>query len=153
MSQSQKRKKRVPKFLQAMRNRLQPMPGVSAHLTRETDLNLHKEVGHIIECATACDSHVVGIGGLVLFSTETGDAWMLDPLDELALCLMKNGDPQSFNIGETDRKFAVEWTGRYHIEGSHFAYVPYDTPTHARVIDGYPTDVIRRTIETLRANS
>ena len=90
---------------------------------------------------------------LVLFSTETRDAWMLDPDDEFALCLMKDGEPQPYEIGETDQRFAIQWTGHYRIEGALFTYIPNDTPTHARTIYGYPTEAIQRTIEGLRAGA
>ncbi len=44
----------------------------------------------------AADRHgrVVTVGQLVLFSTETGDAWLLDPSDQLAARLASDGDPE-----------------------------------------------------------
>jgi hypothetical protein len=35
----------------------------------------------------------VTVGPLVLFSTETGDAWLLDPADHLAARLARDGVP------------------------------------------------------------
>jgi hypothetical protein len=41
---------------------------------------LADEVRYIQQRAAARDSRIVSIGQLVLFSSESGDAWMLDPL-------------------------------------------------------------------------
>lgn len=41
------------------------------------------------------------LGPLLFFSTETGDAWVLDPADHLALCLARDGEPLPANIIET----------------------------------------------------
>ena len=66
---------------------------------------------------------------------------------------MRDGEAQPYQLGETDRKFAIQWQGRYHIAGGLFAYIANKTPANARVIGGYPTDQIRRTIERLRQAS
>ena len=45
---------------------------------------LADEVRYIQRQAAKLDSRVVSIGQLVLFSSESGDAWMLDPAEHLA---------------------------------------------------------------------
>ena len=50
-----------------------------------------REVDYIVERAARCDPRFVTLGQLLFFSTDTGDAWMLDPEDHLALCLAKAG--------------------------------------------------------------
>src|SRR5206468_11670813 len=117
-----KRKKhRPPKFLQAVLAGRSAEPSVSFKETVVSQASIHAEVAHIINSARSGITRVVGLGSLVLFSTQTGDAWMLDPDDEFALCLMKDGEPKPCEINETDTKFAIQWTGRYRIEGSLFA--------------------------------
>ena len=93
---------------------------------------------------------MIGFNKLVFFSTWTRDAWMLDWEDELAICLMKDGEEQPFELGETESRFVIRWQGHYHIEGGLFAYIDDKLPTRARVIDGYPTEVINQTIDRLR---
>ena len=61
---------------------------------------------------------VVTVGQLILFSTETGDAWLLDPTDRLAARLARDGEGEPIHIEETDTTFAIGWTGRYRIEGA-----------------------------------
>ncbi len=118
-------------------------------LSRE-ETNLQKEVDYIVKRARAGDSRVVGFGQLVFFSTDTRDAWMLDWEDELAICLMRDGVALPYELGETDRRFAIRWQGRYRIDGQLFSYIDNETPTNARTIGGYPTDVILTTVERLR---
>ena len=55
--------------------------------------------------------------GLVFFSTATGDAWLLDADDSLALCLAVEGKRQPVKIDETPEQFAIEWEGTFEIDG------------------------------------
>jgi hypothetical protein len=81
----------------------------------QEQIKLHKEIEYIIKRAEECDSRVVSIGPLILFSTQTSDAWVLDPQDELALCLLKDGARQHFSILETTTNFSIEWQAKYEI--------------------------------------
>src|SRR5580693_5668017 len=47
------------------------------------------------------DGRIVTVGQLVLFSTETGDAWLLDPADRLAARLARDGENEPIHIEET----------------------------------------------------
>ena len=85
------------------------------------------------------DSRIVTIGQLVLFSTQTGDAWLLDPADRLALRLAKDGSNEAIHIEETDTTFAIAWKGRYRLEGPAFIYSDRDTGRTTSIL-GYPTD-------------
>ena len=53
-------------------------------------------------------------------STETGDAWMLDPSDQLAARLARDGDPEPIDFEETDTNLAIGWKGNYRIDGRAF---------------------------------
>ena len=50
-----------------------------------------REVDYIVARAAESDARVVTLGRLVFFSTQTGDAWLLDPEDHLALRLANDG--------------------------------------------------------------
>jgi len=100
---------------------------------------LADEVRYIQRRAAEHDGRVVTIGQLTLFSTETGDAWIIDRDDHLALRLACQGDPEPFHIEETDTSFAIDWKGHYHIEGEAFIYADRDTGRTTTVL-GYPTD-------------
>ena len=81
---------------------------------------LADEVHYIQRRAAGHDGRVVTISQLFLFSTETGDAWLLDPADQLAAQLARDGDPEPIYRGN-NTTFARK--GRYRIEGPAFIYV------------------------------
>jgi hypothetical protein len=68
---------------------------------------------------------VVTADQLVLFSTETGDAWLLDPSDHLAARLARDGDPETIAFAETDTTFKIAWPG---------AYVSMDRPSSTLIV-------------------
>src|SRR6267143_468242 len=83
-------------------------------------LNLATEFCTIQRRAAEHDGRIVTIGPLVFFSTGTGDAWMLEPADQLAARLAAGGDPLPVHIEETETSYAIGWQGRYRIEGQMF---------------------------------
>ena len=109
------------------------------------DFHLADEIDYIRSRAAEHDGRLVSVGPLVLFSTETGDAWLLDPADRLAARLARDGDPEDVYFEETDTNFAIRWKGNYQIDGDAFVYTDRDT---ARVITilGYP---IRRLAQSV----
>jgi hypothetical protein len=83
----------------------------TAQLSRES-LHLAKEVRSLQHRAAEHDGRIVSIGPLVVFSTDTGDAWMLEPADQLAVRLAVGGDPLPFHIEETGTLFTIGWQDR-----------------------------------------
>jgi hypothetical protein len=69
---------------------------------------LADEVHYIQRRAAAHDERIVIIGQLVFFSTETGDAWLLDALDHLAARLAR--DRFSVDLLTTKAPFLAGWT-------------------------------------------
>jgi hypothetical protein len=81
----------------------------------------------------------------VFFSTDTGDAWMLDPAEQLAARLALSGDPLPVHIEETETSFAIDWQGRYHFNGDSFVYED-DRSLRLSAIRGYPVKQLLRII-------
>ncbi len=75
------------------------------------DFHLADELRYIQRRAAEHNGRFVRVGGLVLFSTETGDAWILDPADHLAARVARDGDPEPLSFEETDNTFAIAWKG------------------------------------------
>lgn len=107
------------------------------------DFRLADEIDYIQRRAAEHDGRLVTIGPLILFSTESGDAWLLDPADHLAARLARDGDPEPVCFEETDTTFAIGWKGNYSIEGDAFSYIDRDS---ARIVTifGYPTRRLAR---------
>ena len=91
---------------------------------------LADEIRYIRRRAAAGDSRIVTVAQLVLFSTETGDAWLLDRTDRLAARLARGGQSETIHIEETDTTFAVGWA---------FVYSDRETGATTTIL-GYPTE-------------
>jgi len=91
------------------------------------DHRLADEVRDIQKCAARHDGRNRYLGQLIFFSTDTGDAWLLDWEDGLAARLARDGDPEPIHIEETEANFGIEWTGHYRIEGAAFIFVDRKT--------------------------
>lgn len=86
------------------------------------------------------DARTVSLPPLVFFSTTTGDAWMLDAEDSLAVQLAAAKTRLPFAITETPERFAIEWPGTFRIDGDAMIFT--DKAGSVRVILGYPTKEI-----------
>jgi hypothetical protein len=119
------------------RKRIKRAPG--KRLVDGKSFRLADEVRYIQRRAAEHDKRIVSVGQLVLFSTATGDAWLLDPVDHLAVRVARDGDPEPVRIEDTDTTFAVEWKGDYRIEGGSFVYVDGHSGRVTAIL-GYPTE-------------
>jgi hypothetical protein len=99
---------------------------------------LAEEIAYIQSRAAERDGRIVTVGPLVLFSTETGDAWLLDPTDHLAARVARDGDPEELYFEETDASFAIGWKGNYQIDGDAFLFIDRETARLTTIL-GYPT--------------
>src|SRR6516162_2493237 len=115
----------VNRSMTAPRRPIKRAPG--KRMVDGKDFRLADEVRYVQRCAAKHDGRIVTIGQLILFSTETGDAWLLDKDDGLAAPLARDGDPQPIHIEETDANFTIEWKGHYRIEGDAFIYADIKT--------------------------
>jgi hypothetical protein len=79
----------------------------------------------------------------VLFSSESGDAWMLDLSEHLAVRLASDGQPEPIHIEDTETTFTVAWTGQYRIVGPAFLYTDRDS-RRLTTMFGYPTPKLAR---------
>jgi hypothetical protein len=101
-------------------------------------VRLADEVRYIQHRAAEHDGRVVTIGPLVLFSTASGDAWLLDPADHLATRPARGGDPLPVHIEDTDTTFTIGWQGQYRIDGEAFVYADQESGRVITIL-GYPT--------------
>ena len=99
-------------------------------------MDIKKEIDYIMSCARKEDSRKVQLGGLLLFSTQTGDAWILDRDDNLAICLMRGKEKQKFKIIDTPTQFGFDWDFKYFIDNDSF--ITIDKKGVERKIFGYP---------------
>lgn len=112
-------------------------------------VSVRGEAEYIVRRAARGKAHVVTLGLLLFFSTETGDAWVLDPDDQLALCLASDGAPQPARITETPDNFAIEWAATYRIDGDVMTLI--EPSGRERAVMGYPVGEIQQAIQRMRA--
>lgn len=87
----------------------------------------------------------------VLFSTGIGDAWLLEPDEHLAMCLVWQGAREEIGISEDPSRIEVAWDGAYELLGDFF-HVDTDNPKiRERAIGGYPLDQVRKVLDTAQS--
>src|SRR5258707_12168189 len=90
--------------------------GPGKRIVEGKSFRLADEVRYIQRRAADHDGRIVTVGQLVLFSTETGDAWLLDLADRPAARLAPDGEREPIRIQESDSTVAIGWEGRYRID-------------------------------------
>jgi hypothetical protein len=114
-------------------------PGPGKRMAEGKSLGLAQEVRRIQRRAADHVGRIITIGQLVLFSTETGDAWLLDRTDRLAARLARDGEAEPIDIDESDTTFTIGWKGSYRVEGPTFVYSDRATGRVTATL-GYPTN-------------
>ena len=117
-----------------------PSP-TTRQVLRGEEFSVGGEARRIVESAQRGEAKVVTLGKLVFFSTAEGDAWILDPEDNLALWLVEQGEPLPYRIMETATSFAIEWNAQYALSDSDFAV--QDQDGKVTVFPAYPVQQIR----------
>jgi hypothetical protein len=115
------------------------------------DCNIADEVTYIQQRAADREGRIVTIGPVLLFSTETGDAWLLDPADQLAAPIARDGAVLPVLIEDTKNTFAIAWTGTYTILGEAFMF--HDAMSgRVTTFTGYPTQQLNRQTSKMRSS-
>lgn len=112
------------------------------------EMSIRGESAHVVERAARGEARIVTLGPLLFFSTQTGDAWMLDPADHLALRLAKDGVPLPAGIVETVDTYAIEWNASYALDGAIFKVI--EGPSRETRVIGYPVEEIQRAIRRMK---
>ncbi len=104
----------------------------------------NQEINAILQLSHYRQARLLTLGRLIFFSTETGDAWILDPDGGRARCLSLDGEKQTVSIHETPAGFSLDWDSEFRIKGRLFTALEYSGPV--RTILGYPTRQIEEAI-------
>jgi len=83
----------------------------------------------------------------VLFSTGVGDAWLLEPDEQLAMCLLWHGEREVIGISEDPSRIEVAWDGGYELLGDFFHVETDNSKIGERAIAGYPLDAVRKALD------
>lgn len=83
----------------------------------------------------------------VLFSTGVGDAWLLEPNEHLAMCLVWKGERQTIGLRDDPDRIEVEWDCMYELLGDFFSVESKHPVIGTRAIGGYPLDSVRKLLD------
>lgn len=83
----------------------------------------------------------------VLFSTGLGDAWLLEPDEQLAMCLVWQGAREEIGISEDPSRIEVAWDGSYELLGDFFNLETNNPKIGDRAIGGYPLGEVRKMLD------
>lgn len=83
----------------------------------------------------------------VLFSTGIGDAWLLEPDEALAMCLVWHGERQTVALRDDPARLEVEWDCTYELLGDFFHVSSEHPVIGTRAIGGYPLEDVRRLLD------
>ncbi len=92
----------------------------------------------------------IGAGPFVLFSTGIGDAWLLDPSEQLGMCLVWQGSKRKLALSEDPSKLELGFEGHYELLGKFFSIQSHDEDIGERAIAGYPLDELRPVLEEVK---
>ena len=112
-------------------------------------ISLKGEVAKIQEAAVAGKSEVRSIGVFVLFSTDGGDAWLLELTDMDALLVAKAGKALDVEIVESPETLEVNWSHRFAIKNKQLQMTAY-LDKKEEVLVGCPTHSIQAAIKKIR---
>jgi len=103
---------------------------VSTRTLRGDEIDFTAEARTIQRAAQMRVTRVVRLAELVFFSTAGGDAWMLDPGDGYAACLVRAGEPLAVPIAEST--ISLSQPGRFD-RAQQFRRCVNDGPRQLRV--------------------
>ncbi|CAE6754203.1 hypothetical protein [Xanthomonas arboricola] len=124
----------------------------------EADRQLTKEIDRITAAAMAGEGKLILTGPealasrqFVLFSTEDGDGWLLDPKEDRCLCLVWHGELQEVGVRDLPTRLVIEWDGAFRLRGPFFSVDTGHSQIRSRAIGGYPVDQLRDALERARS--
>lgn len=116
-------------------------------------LSIRDECEHIIAAELRGDVKIVmtkaGVAcpPFVLFSTGVGDAWLLEPDEQLAMCLVWQGAREDIGVSEDPSRIEVAWDGTYELLGDFFHVDTNNPKIRQRAVGGYPLGEVRKMLD------
>lgn len=113
-------------------------------MTSFTTYSIQHQASYVAVKAARHQAIIVPLGPFILFSTNTGDAWMLDTEHGTARCLARNGNRLPDGITETHEGANVDWNSTFYVEGDSMIFT--DQAGQRRSFDSYPIEELRRAL-------
>jgi hypothetical protein len=121
------------------------------------DRSLSTEIESVVAAEVAGDVRLIRTGPeaaskqpFILFSSGIGDAWLLEPKEDRALCLVWRGIRQQFHVRDLPQRVEIMWDGRFEMRGDFFVASTENPDIGTRAIAGYPLEQLRTYLEKMR---
>ncbi len=98
-------------------------------------------------------SNGVACPPFVIFSTGVGDAWLLEPDEHYAMCLVWQGKRQTIGLRDDPDSIAVEWDCAYELLGDFFSVESQHPVIGTRAIGGYPLTEVRKMLDQAQSST
>ena len=108
------------------------------------------EVEKIQESASAKKAAMLALGVFVLFSTTSGDAWLLEVTDMDAIQVARGGEELEVQIEENPETIEINWTHKFAAKNKKFTLTSYKDKSE-EVRDDYPGHTIFSTVKKIRS--
>lgn len=118
-----------------------PTPEITQREAAFDPTSIGRESEYIVQRALEADARLVVLGPIILFSTATRDAWILDASDGHAHCLCRDGACTPLLVVDRGEQFGIEWTATYRIDGEAFRFM--DSRGTIETVLGYPIRELR----------
>lgn len=112
-------------------------------------LTLSGEVKKIQQVAVAGKSEVRTIGVFVLFSSESGDGWLLELTEMDALLVARGGKALDIEIVESAETLEINWSHRFTIKDKQLRVTAYADKKEEELV-GCPVHSIQAAIKKIR---
>lgn len=87
---------------------------------------------------------------LVLLACE-GDAWLLEPDEKLAMCLVFQGELQPYQLEDEPTRIKVGWDGTFELAGQFFKVETNHPRVGTRAVGGFPVDELRNLLHKVQS--
>ncbi len=111
--------------------------------------SLKGEVARIQKAAAAGEAKLREFGVFVLFSTDQGDAWLLEVSESDLVQVAAKGEKIDVEIDENPQTIAISWTHTFAIRNRQFVLTSYTEKTET-VWDAFSTHAVAAAVSRIR---
>jgi hypothetical protein len=124
---------------------------VATNLTdvQKAQISLQNAINKIQQAASQGDQKVHELGVFVLFSTNAGDAWLLEVTEMDALQVAADKEILTVELEENPETIEINWTHTFEIKDNKFIITGYKDKK-VETIENYPTHPISAAIKRIK---
>ncbi len=112
-------------------------------------ISLKTEVEKLQGKAAIREKFVHALGVFILFSTESGDGWLLEITDMDAIQVASNGEKIEFEIEENPDTIEINWPYQFTIKDKKFVTTAY-ADNEVKIWEDYPAHRIVSAVKKIR---